>query len=55
MPSLQPLTSPTLRTMAEIQNGMTDKEEAAVLPEEEEKIDIDFFENKLDKSMVVKL
>jgi len=46
MPSLQPLTSPTLRTMAEIQNGMTDKEEAAVLPEEEEKIDIDFFENQ---------
>lgn len=46
MPSLQPLTSPTLRTMAEIQNGMTDKEEAAVLPEEEEKIDIDFFETQ---------
>ena len=38
MPSLQPLTSPTLRTMAETQNGMTDKEEAAVLPEEKEKI-----------------
>ena len=46
MPSLQPLTSPTLRTMAETQNGMTDKEEASKLPEEEEKIDIDFFETQ---------
>ena len=46
MPSLQPLTSPTLRTMAETQNGMTDKEEVSKLPEEEEKIDIDFFETQ---------
>ena len=46
MPSLQPLTSPTLRTMAETQNGMTDKEEISKLPEEEEKIDIDFFETQ---------
>jgi len=46
MPSLQPLTSPTLRTMAETQNGMTDKEEVSKLPEEEEKINIDFFETQ---------
>ena len=46
MPSLQPLTSPTLRTIAETQNGMTDKEEVSKLPEEEEKIDIDFFETQ---------
>lgn len=46
MPSLQPLTSPTLRTMAETQNGMTDKEEVSKLNEEEEKIDIDFFETQ---------
>ncbi|MBA4810581.1 MAG: DUF3566 domain-containing protein [Acidimicrobiales bacterium] len=32
--------------MAETQNGMTDKEEISKLPEEEEKIDIDFFETQ---------
>tara|TARA_X000000368_G_scaffold218208_1_gene172245 strand:+ start:1635 stop:2279 length:645 start_codon:yes stop_codon:yes gene_type:complete len=32
--------------MAETQNGMTDKEEVSKLPEEEEKIDIDFFETQ---------